>query len=168
LFGIFGKICWQKTNINLQTFLAMSELVKKSSLSVPDIFSDFLDNDRFPGFTRFQREFKSTLPSANIRETDKAYKIDLALPGFSRDQINVKVEKGNLIISAEARDEKDEKNERWNRREYYYSSLERSFYLPDDIREDSISAHMENGVLKISMEKLESDGKTFSRDIKVK
>ena len=72
-----------------------------------------------------------TLPSVNVRETDKEYFIELAAPGLKKEDFKVEMKNDMLTISAERKDEKEEKRGDFTRREFNYSSYCGSFYVPD-------------------------------------
>lgn len=117
----------------------------------------------FPTFNRLMEDFwnpttlfdgGNALPAVNIKETEKSFDIELAAPGFEKQDFKVDVDNGVLNISAETKKEDEEKNNQYTRREFSYSSFNRSFSLPQQIKEDDIKAKYENGVLKISLEKV--------------
>jgi len=94
------------------------------------------------------------VPAVNVSETENEYKLIIASPGLEKTDFKVEVRDDILTISAEkTREEKDEKNGRYNRREYNYSSWSRSFTLPDNTEGGKIDARYENGELKISIPK---------------
>ncbi|MEI5579364.1 Hsp20/alpha crystallin family protein, partial [Streptomyces brasiliscabiei] len=86
-------------------------------------------------------------PAVNVSETDKNYEIEVAAPGMKKDDFKVKVENGAIHISAERKEEKEEKQKNYTRQEYSYNSFSRSFTLPEDVKEDDIKAQYEDGVL---------------------
>jgi HSP20 family protein len=112
------------------------------------LLSDFFEsNDLFKdGFWN-----KDWVPAVNVSESDKSYEIEVAAPGMKKDDFKIKIEKGTLHISAEKKDEKEEKGKNYTRREYNYNSFSRSFTLPDDVKEDDIKAQYEGGVLKLTV-----------------
>ena len=111
------------------------------------MLSDFFKDNRFEdGFWN-----KEWLPAVNVSETDKSYELELAAPGMKKDDFKVKVDKGVITISAERKEEKEEKKKNYTRQEYSYNSFSRSFSMPDDTKEDDVKAHYEDGVLKLSI-----------------
>jgi HSP20 family protein len=117
-----------------------------TSLIDKDFFD--LDSDLFPS------RLGINVPTANITETPKEYKLELAAPGLERKDFNVEVDNQVLTISAEHEEEKNEKDGEYSRKEYSFNSFSRSFTLPEDAREGSIDARYENGVLKVSIPKV--------------
>jgi HSP20 family protein len=124
-------------------------------------FRDFFDADNF-----FNRSNGGTMPAANIAETDKEYSIDLAVPGFKKEDFKVKVDKDILTISAETKSETSEEKKEYSRREYNYSSFSRSFRLPDNVKGDAIGAKYDNGILKLTLPKSNMQV-TATKEIKV-
>ena len=100
----------------------------------------------------FEDDFDTMM---DVRELDNAYELDIDLPGFKKEDLTVGLKDGYLTISAEKGMNKDEKNKAGKliRQERYAGSLERSFYVGDDLKQEDIKAHYENGVLKITMPK---------------
>jgi len=76
-------------------------------------------------------------------------------PGFKKEDFKLKVEDDVLTISAESKSEKKEegKEKEYTRREYSYSSFTRSFHLPDNVKDDSITASYQDGILKLELPK---------------
>jgi HSP20 family protein len=132
-------------------------------------FSNLLDNifeNEFPAFV--QNEWnKFASPSVNIKETKDAYQIQVAAPGFAKDQFNVKVEDNLLTISSEAKEEKLEEGEKYTRKEYSHSSFKRSFTLPKTVVADKITATYENGILHVSLPKIEEAKQKGAIEVKI-
>lgn len=96
------------------------------------------------------------VPAVNVSETDKEFKLCIAAPGLDKGDFKVEVVEDMLTISAEKeREEKEEKEGRFNRREYNYNSWSRSFTLPEGCMADKIDAKYEHGELKILIPKSE-------------
>ena len=128
--------------------------VRRTQNWLPSIFNDFFDND-------WMVKANATAPAINVFETEKEYKVELAAPGMTKEDLNVHiVEENNLVISMEKKTEnkeesnKDEKKEgRYLRREFSYSKFQQTMILPDDVDKEKISAQVENGVLNINLPK---------------
>ena len=123
----------------------LSKFNERSFLS--PFFSDVFD-DGFFGTKKWD-----TLPAANIAEGEKEFSIELAVPGYKKEDFKVKVDKDMLTISAETKSEKSEGDKQYTRKEYNYSSFARSFRLPDNVKDDAITAKYENGVLQLALPK---------------
>ncbi|HZJ38531.1 MAG TPA: Hsp20/alpha crystallin family protein, partial [Chthoniobacterales bacterium] len=86
-------------------------------------------------------------PEVDITEDEEEYLVKADLPEMKRDEINVKVENGALLMSGERKAEKEEKNKKFHRIERSYGNFMRSFTLPEDADGAKVSAEFKNGVL---------------------
>ena len=91
----------------------------------------------------------------DVKETEKGYEVDIDLPGFKKDEIQLELNDGYLTISAEKGLDKDEEDEKkhYLRRERYAGGMSRSFYIGEGITEEDIHAKYEYGILKLSIPK---------------
>ena len=116
----------------------MSQLIKKAPLfpSFPTFFDDFFTKDFFDWNDKNFAKVGTTLPSVNLKETDKDFRIDLAVPGMKKDDFKVEMQNGILTISSEKKEEKEEKDKEGNylRREFSYESFCRSFSMPENAK----------------------------------
>ena len=132
-------------------------------------FSHLLENifeSELPTF--FQNEWsKLAAPAVNIKETKDAYQLHVSAPGFAKDSFNVKVEDNLLTISGEAKEEKLEEGEKLTRREYTHQSFKRSFTLPKTVVADKIAAGYENGILTITLPKMEEAKQKGAIEVKI-
>ena len=139
--------------------------VRRSQNWLPSIFNDFFDND-------WMVKANATAPAINVIETEKAYKVELAAPGMTKEDFNVRIdEENNLVISMEKKTEnKEEKKDgRYLRREFSYSKFQQTMILPENVYKDHISEQVENGILNIELPKLsEEEVKKPDRTIEVK
>ena len=96
------------------------------------MLSDFFD-DRFmtPQWMRGDE-----MPAVNIRETDKKYDIELAAPGYQKNDFHVDIDNGILTVSAETKDEKESGPESYRRREFSCRAFSRSFVLPENVEDN--------------------------------
>lgn len=128
-------------------------LVKKSewpSLMSNSFLTDFFDGDKF-----FDSDWlrNKSLPAVNVKETDKNFEIEVAAPGLSKKDFKVSAENGVLTISSEKKEEKEQKDKDYTRKEFSYNSFSRSFTLPENTDEDDIKANYEDGILKLHIAK---------------
>lgn len=131
--------------------------VERRNSWLPSIFSNLFDDD----FTVMPaRQFAS--PAVNIKESEKEFEIDIAAPGMTKEDFTVRVDNDEELVIAlekknkkEEKDEKDEKGVNYLRREFSYTSYHQSFTLPENINLDAIKAEMVNGVLHITLPKLQ-------------
>jgi len=106
-------------------------------------------------------------PAANIAETDAQFEIDLAIPGLSKEDIKINLDKNVLSVSADKKTETVDENKKFTKREYSYSSFSRSFTLPESADQSKIEADYVNGILKLTIAKKE-EAKFQTREISVK
>jgi HSP20 family protein len=107
------------------------------------------------------------LPPVNIVDKAGEFDVEIAVPGMKKDDFHVTCENGYLTIRAEREEKKEEKEKNYTRREYNYSSFERSFSLPETVKADQVKAKYEDGVLKISIPKKEEAKAKPKLEVKV-
>ena len=130
---------------------------------IPTVFNDLFD-------TEFMPKCNATAPAINVKESDKAYTVELAAPGMKKEDFNVHInDEGNLVVKLESKqDHKEEdKTTRYLRREFNYSKYEQTLILPDDVKKDGISAKVENGVLTVELPKVVEEKVKVSRQIDI-
>ena len=95
------------------------------------------------------------LMKTDVRETENSYELDIDLPGFKKDEVQVNLENGYLTIQAAKGLDKDEKDKKgqYIRRERYTGQCSRTFYVGDSVESKDVSAKFEDGILKISVQK---------------
>jgi HSP20 family protein len=133
----------------------------------PSVFDEFFT----PWNDMFLNDWNKmlTVPAVNIKETMNDYRIAVAAPGLKKTDFKINVDGNLLNISAEIEETKEEKEERYTRNEYNYSSFSRSFTLPLEVNKEKIDATYENGVLTLVLPKKEEAKKTIvSKNINVK
>jgi HSP20 family protein len=109
-----------------------------------------------------------TLPRVNISEDKDSYQLSLAAPGLQKKDFRIDVEGNLLTISAEKQESKEEKEEKYTRKEYNYSSFSRCFTMPEEVQMDKIEAGYENGVLRLVLPKTEKAIKKAQKSIPIK
>ena len=128
-----------------------------SQYGLTDFFNDFFENKALEKVT-------GTAPAMNVLENDKEYKLEVAAPGMCKDDFKVHLNKdGNLVIEMEKKDccckgkEKDEEKKdcRFLRKEFSYSKFSQTLLLPDNADKEGIEAQVNNGILKVTIPKLE-------------
>jgi len=108
------------------------------------------------------------IPAVNITENKDEYKVALAVPGMKKDDFNIDIDGNMLTISSEKEETKEEKDKKFTRKEYNFSSFSRSFTLPDEVNKEKIEAKYEDGVLKLSLPRKEELKKITAKHIAVK
>jgi HSP20 family protein len=124
----------------------------------------FFDNeDWFRGFPITKQNGQ-----VNVVEENDGYKIEISAPGFTRDELNINLEDGVLTINGEHKEEKDNSEKNYTRKEFSKQSFSRSFSIPEDINDNGFDAKFENGVLTLSCKKQEQLPKPDPKRIEIK
>lgn len=130
-------------------------------------FDDFFD-------TAWMPRVNATAPAVNVKESGKAFIMEMAVPGLKKEFCRVNIdEEGNLRVKIENKMEhkeesKKEEKHHYLRREFSYANYEQSYELPDNVDRDHITAKVSDGVLTIEMPKLSpEDEKKALRTIEV-
>lgn len=130
----------------------------------PSIVDEFFGRDYMPT-PDFQMGIN--MPSVNIVECKDDFRIEVAAPGLSKSDFKINIENNVLNISSEKEESNEENDERYMRREFSYTSFNRSFSLPQTVDSEKVSAKHENGVLTISIPKKEEAKVKPTRQIEV-
>jgi HSP20 family protein len=145
-----------------------TQALTKTTERMPTVFDDFFKpwNEWFDNGGLWGRVMN--IPAVNITENKDEYKVALAVPGMKKDDFKIDVDGNMLTISSEKEENKEEKDKKFTRKEYNYSSFSRSFTLPDEVNKEKIEAKYEEGVLKISLPRREEAKKNIAKHIAVK
>lgn len=121
---------------------------------LPSIFNDFFDNN-------WMEKANATAPAINVVESDKDYKVEVAVPGMTKEDFNIHLgDENELVISMEKKVENEDKeNKKYLRREFSYTKFQQSLYLPDNVDKEKITANVANGVLTIELLKYSQEEK---------
>ncbi len=131
-----------------------------------NMFTDLLGTDRLLTNDFFRED--NWMPAMNIKENDENFEIDIAAPGFNKKDFEITIENGILHLSAEKKEEKEEKEDNFTRKEFSYNSFSRSFTLPENVNdEDNVNAKYKNGILKLTLTKLHEDEIVHKRIIEI-
>ena len=133
---------------------------------VPAYWDDFFNDNFFRGFS--YPEMKNSTPSVNVVEEDKAYFLELAVPGMSRKDIRIEVEDDVLNISSERKEKKEGSKRNYTRREFSFESFHRSFQLPETVDSEKIQASFDAGILTIEIPKKEEVVSKAPKQIEIK
>ena len=144
-----------------------TQALAKLNETMPSLFDDFFKpwNEWFDGDLPL-RTMK--IPAVNITEQKNEYLVSLAAPGLRKEDFKIDVDGNMLTISSKKEESKEEKDKKFTRKEYSYSSFSRSFTLPEEINQEKIEAKYEDGVLKISLPRKDGMNKPAAKQIAVK
>lgn len=121
-----------------------------------DFFDNFIDGDK--------------LPATNVKENKKEFKIELSVPGFDKEDFNIEIDKNVLKITARKEVKNEEKNEddKILRQEFGYSSFSRSFTIPENVDTEHIGANQKDGILEITLPKMDKAPEDRIKKIEIK
>ncbi|MGX7666644.1 Hsp20/alpha crystallin family protein [Flavobacterium pedocola] len=149
----------------------MGTLANKKNLfpSMNSFFDDVFAKDFFDWNDKNYSSLGSTLPSVNLMENETQIKIDLAAPGMQKKDFNIELKNDMLTISSERKYENEEKSEKDNymRKEFSYQSFCRSFYLPDNVKKETIDATYKDGILHVEIQKQTNGRGSRSKRIEI-
>ena len=117
---------------------------------MPDLFDNV--------FSPLHQNGHNSVPAVNIKEDEKNYFLEFAIPGADKKDLKIDVNEDVLTISSETKNESEEGNDGYKRKEFSYSAFSRSFYVPENVNREKIDANYKDGVLSviISAERLKS------------
>lgn len=133
-------------------------------------WSNWIDsffNNELPSVFTSNFNTGMTLPKVNIKETGDAYVVEMAVPGLKKSDFQIDLDNHVLSISTEMKEENEQKEGNYTRREFGYSSFKRTFTLPDSVDDSKIDAKYEDGILNIHLPKREEAKQKPARTIKI-
>ena len=129
----------------------------------PFYLSNLFNDEFFPESSNST----SSMPAVNIREDEKIYVLDLAVPGITKNDLKIDINEDVLTVSSEMKNETEENNDGFRRKEFSYSSFCRSFYIPENVNRDKIEANYKDGILTIGLPKQEEEKNKITRQVKI-
>ena len=130
----------------------------------PTVFDEFLNSD-------LMNTVSTTAPSVNVKETEKAYIVELAAPGVKKEYCRIHVDEDhNLCVAIENKFEhkEEDKHSHYLRREFSYTNYEQKYSLPDDVNEEEINAKVEDGIRTIELPQREKVVGKTTKQIEIK
>ena len=128
---------------------------------LPEVFNDFFYNNNTP-------KTNATAPAINVLENENEYIVELAAPGLRKEDFDISINNdGDLVIKMEKKNEVKDEKAHYLRREFAYSKYEQTLILPDDVNKDEVGARMSDGVLNITLPKLNKTVQKVARQIEV-
>lgn len=128
---------------------------------LPEVFNDFFYNNNMP-------KTNATAPAINVLENENEYIVELAAPGLRKEDFDISINNdGDLVIKMEKKNEVKDEKAHYLRREFAYSKYEQTLILPDDVNKDEVGARMSDGVLNITLPKLNKTIQKVARQIEV-
>lgn len=108
-----------------------------------------------------------SIPAVNVTENKAEFKLEVAVPGFKKEDFNLEVKNGYLLIKGENKAEKEAKEDNYTRREFRFNSFNRSFSLPDNVKESEIKANYKDGILMVTLPKTKLEKAELTQSIPV-
>lgn len=138
-------------------------IIRRTNNWLPSVFNDFFGNE-------WMEQSSKSVPAINIQQNDNGFTVEVAAPGMTREDCNVRLdESNNLVIEFEKKNQTEEKDKKGSylRREFSYAQFQRRMILPDNVIKDKISAKVENGVLTVEIPTVKEEVKPNTRQIEI-
>jgi HSP20 family protein len=142
----------------------MSTLVR-THFANPKLYNGFFGKEAMNEF--FAPASTGSVPAVNVIENKEGFRIEVAAPGLQKSDFKLNLEKNQLTISAHQEQKEESSNEKYSRREFKYSSFQRTFTLPDSVDGEKIAASYVDGVLKVELPKREEAVEKPLREIEI-
>lgn len=131
---------------------------------LPELFNDLMNVGM--GVTKTG----NTAPAINVKETDEAYIVEVAAPGLRKEDFFVNInDEGNLVVKMEQNEQDKQEAEKahYLRREFSYTKYEQTLILPDDVEKEKIAAKVSDGILTVTLPKVEASKVKLARSIEI-
>ncbi len=143
-------------------------LARRSEYGLPTLFDRIFNNDLMDWGTSNFSGPNSTLPAVNVRETEDDYILEVAAPGMTKKDFKINYQNNVLTISSEKEEKTEENDDGYSRREFSYTSFQRSFTVPgNEVDSDKITASYADGILNVKIPKREEVKPKPAREIKI-
>ena len=123
------------------------------------LFDEMMDfpfgRDFFGDSGRMLNDYRTGVMKTDVKEADGVYEVDMDLPGYKKEDVSARLDKGYLTITAVKNEENNENggNGKYIRRERYCGQCSRTFYVGENVRQEDIHAKFEDGILKLTVPK---------------
>lgn len=157
---------YKYNSIKLEVNFMKNALVNDLDLFSPKSFfnDDWFNFGKYP---IFGNNFANS-PKVNVKETDKAYEIKIANPGFSKDETNIKIEDGVIYVSMTSESKEGDGDGKYHCKQWSKTSYSESWNLPENVIQEQITAKNNDGVLTITLpKKMVEPKKEESRTIEI-
>ena len=128
---------------------------------IPEVFNGLFNDGNMP-------QANTTAPAINVKESQTRYTVEVAAPGLRKEDFEVNLnENGDLHIKMENKQQPENEDHVYLRREFSYGKFEQTLLLPDDVDREKISASVADGVLTIQLPKIVQEEQKIARQITV-
>lgn len=123
------------------------------------LFDEMMDfpfgRDFFGDSGRMLNDYRTGVMKTDVKEADGVYEVDMELPGYKKEDVSARLDKGYLTVTAVKNEENNENdgNGKYIRRERYCGQCSRTFYVGENVRQEDIHAKFEDGILKLTVPK---------------
>ena len=128
---------------------------RNDRVNTPRVFNDWMEDFFTRDVPSLFNPMSTSMPAVNVAENADGYRLEVALPGWNENQININLEGNLLSISGKQEEASGDSGDQYTRREFRSSSFSRTFTLPETVNAEGIAADFQNGVLTVSVPKLE-------------
>jgi HSP20 family protein len=139
-------------------------IIRRTNDWLPSIINDFFGNE-------WMESSNKSLPAINIQQHENGFTVEVAAPGMTKEDCNVRLDEtnNNLVIEFEKKNQTEDKDKKGSylRREFSYTQFQRRMILPDNVEKDKISAKVENGVLTVDIPVLSEEKAPNTRLIEI-
>ena len=148
--------------------MTLAKISDRMFPTIPSFFDNFFSRDLMDWNNSNFSGKNSTLPAVNIKEEEGNFQIEVAAPGLAKENFKVNLDRNLLTISSELKQEKEEHEGKYSRREFSYQTFQRSFTLPEaTVDGEKISAKYVDGILHVTLPKREEVKPKPARDIEI-
>ena len=143
-------------------------LAKRSENYYPSIFDRFFNSDLMDWNLSNFSSTNTSLPAVNVKETEDEFTIEVAAPGMTKKDFKISFHNNVLTVSSEKKEEKEDKNDNYTRKEFSYQSFQRSFTVAQNaVDGEKIGAKYNDGILRITLPKREEIKPKPLKEIKI-
>jgi HSP20 family protein len=103
----------------------------------------------------FNNVVYNNIPAVNVKESEGSFQIEVAAPGLKKEDFKLSLHENRLTVSAKQEETQEEKNEKYTRQEFNYTSFQRTFTLPKNVDGEKIEASYTDGILQVALPKKE-------------
>jgi len=130
-------------------------------------FAPLVDTDHFLGRSALDIPWKKKNPRVNIRQDGKIFEMEVAVPGFQKEELEIAVKKDVLSIRAEKRASEKENDSEFILEEFNFDSFERKFKLAKSISREKINAEYEKGILRLTFIEVPAEEEKELQEVEV-
>lgn len=131
--------------------------------TLDNFFNDFFEGE----FNPRSIARTSSVPAANVKETENGFHVELAAPGMTKEDFKIELNEDLLSIRTDKSEKKEETKDRFTKREFNYTSFVRSFRLPEHVDSEKINAKYDNGILTLEIPKVDVEEASKVRHIEI-